>query len=108
MWVTILHFATQAQINLSKGSNEEKRAVLVELGSKLYFDGKNMSITAKNEYIPLVDNYKPLKAEYDRIGREDFAPNNAKTEALTSVLSRWHGRKESNLRQRFWRPSFYH
>jgi len=24
------------------------------------------------------------------------------------VISSWHGRKESNLRQRFWRPSFYH
>ncbi len=80
----------------------------MELGSKLYFNGKNVSITAKKEHIPLVDNYKLLEEEYLRFETEFHGSINAKTEALTSVLSRWHGRKESNLRQRFWRPSFYH
>lgn len=87
-------FATQARMNLKKGSDEEKREILVELGSKLLFDQKIIRIEAKNEYISIIENYKALKEEYMRIETQNNTSINAITEAFTSVISRWHGRKE--------------
>ena len=104
----VFSLAAQARINFKKSGPEGQRSFLVDFGSELFFDAGILDIIAKNEYQPIIKSYEPLKAEYDRIGPVDIGPINAKTEALTSVISRWHGRKESNLRQRFWRPSFYH
>lgn len=104
----VFNFATQARINFRKGTPEDQRAFLTDVGSELYYMTGKIVIIAKKEYQPIINNYGPLKDEFDRIETTNFASTKEKTEALTSVISSWHGRKESNLRQRFWRPSFYH
>ena len=104
----VFSFAAQARVNFQKGTQEEQRSFIVDFGSELFFDAGILDIIAKKEYQPILKNYEPLKAEYDRFVTENNGSIKEKTEALTSVISSWHGRKESNLRQRFWRPSFYH
>lgn len=104
----VFSFAAQARVNFRKRPPEEQKQFILDIGSELFYNAGNLLVIAKNEYQPIINYYKPLKEELERIETTNWPSINAKTEALTSVLSRWHGRKESNLRQRFWRPSFYH
>lgn len=92
----VFNFARYAQGNFENGSFEEKRDVLSGLGSNFLLKDQKLSIQGHKWLKPITDGYKPLEAEYLKLEPTNLGSNKAKTEALTSVITRWQARPESN------------
>lgn len=104
-------FATYARkaFLTAKGDKglELKREILLALGkSPIIRDGK-LTIEPNEWLVPIKNGYPALEAEYLRLEPHKTPLNKAKTEVLTSVLTRWGGYWESNPGQRDHNPLFY-
>lgn len=102
------NFATYAQIKFNKGTPEEKKEILSALCSNPIIKDQNLAIEAEEWFQCIKDGYAPLLQEYLRLELDKQPLNKAKSEALNSLIARWHGMRESNPRPRFWRPLLYH
>ena len=102
------NFATYAPIKFNKGTIEEKKEILAALCSNPIIKDQNLAIQAEEWFQCVKDGYTPLLQEYLRLELNKKPLDKAKSEALTSLINTWHGRQESNPRQRFWRPTYYH
>lgn len=91
------NFATYARKAFITGGLELKKEILMTLGQNpIIKDGK--LIIEPNEWLqPIADHYPALEEEYLRLELSGMPMNKEKTEALTSVISRWQGRQASNL-----------
>ena len=101
-------FAVTAREKFEIGSPVEKTDIITDLGSNLVLqDG---IITIQQDYPWLFIKKANVKlAELKQLG---FEPEKSideyeKTGAVDEVISCLQGRRESNPRQRFWRPLFY-
>ena len=99
-----LQFAVNAKTRFTTGDLETKKEILAGLGSNFLLKDKKLTIEANKWFIPIIEGYSKLEAEYLRLEPPILASNKAKTEALSSVITHWQARQESNLRIRFWRP----
>ena len=104
----VFRFARYAQGHFENGSIEEKKEVLRGLGSNFLLKDQKLHISAYKWLQPIIDGYKPLEQEYLTLEPIKQGSTQVKTEALTSVITRWQARGESNPRIRFWRPQYYH
>ena len=102
------NFATYAQMKFNKGTIEQKKEILSALCSNPIIKDRKLAIQAEEWFQCVKDGYKPLEAEYLRLELNKKPLNKAKSEQLRSLITRWHGMQESNLRHRFWRPAYYH
>ena len=89
-------FATHARERFLLGSIQEKKDILYALGSNLLLTDKKLTFTAEKCFTPIINGYPELEEEYNRLEPDEFGLNKVKTEALTSVITRWQARRESN------------
>lgn len=102
------NFATYAQMKFNKGTIEQKKEILSALCSNPIIKDQKLAIQAEEWFQCVKDGYEPLLKEYLRLELNKKPLNKAKSEALTSLIATWHGWRESNPRQRFWRPPYCH
>ena len=102
------NFATYARIKFNKGTAEEKKEILSALCSNPLIRDQKLLIQAEEWFETVKVGYQPLLQEYLRLELDKQPLNKAKSEQLSSLIARWHGWRESNPRQRFWRPPYYH
>jgi site-specific DNA recombinase len=92
------NFATYAGIRFNKGTADEKKEILAALGSNPIIKDQKLAIQAHEWFQVIKDGYKPLEAEYIRLELNKTPLNKVKSEQLSSLITRWHGRRESNPR----------
>lgn len=106
------NFATYARNAFITAKGEEglelKKEILMSLGETPLIQDKKLIIKPYEWLIPIKNKYPELEEEYLKLELNKKPLNKVKTEHLNSVITRWHGRKESNHRRRFWRPQYYH
>ncbi|MCB9798578.1 recombinase family protein [Candidatus Nomurabacteria bacterium] len=86
------HFARYAREHFDGGSIEEKKEVLSGLGSNFLLKDQKLDISLHSYFEPIKNGYKTLEAEYLALEPNKFASTKVKTEALTSVITRWQAR----------------
>ncbi len=101
-------FATYAHKEFLKRDLEGKRELILHLGSNHAIKDKITAIQAKEWFVPIANKYPTIHSEYERLEPTKNGSNKVKSEQLSSLITRWHGMRESNSRQRFWRPPYYH
>lgn len=92
----VFNFARYAQGHFENGNLEEKKNVLSGLGSNFLLKDKKLDILAHNWLQPIINGYKPLEAEYRALEPHKNGLTKVKTEALTSVITRWCAPRDSN------------
>ncbi len=102
------NFATYARKEFLLGGINKKREIFAALGQNFYVKDKKVSITANDWLIPIEKAYPELEAEYKRLELDKTLDNKAKTAALSAVITRWQGWRESNPQFCFWRAVVYH
>ncbi|MGW8185009.1 MAG: recombinase family protein [Candidatus Moraniibacteriota bacterium] len=85
------NFATYAQIKFGKGTIEEKKEILSALCSNPIIKDQKLAIQAEEWFETLKNGYKPLLTEYLRLELDKKPLDKVKSEALTSLITRWHG-----------------
>ena len=85
----VFRFARYAQGHFENGSIEEKKEVLRGLGSNFLLKDQKLHISAYKWLQPIIDGYKPLEQEYLTLEPIKQRSTQVKTEALTSVITRW-------------------
>lgn len=104
----IFSFARTAVARFNKGDEKVKTNIIRELGANLtILDGK---VRIQHDYPWLF--IREAKQKLDSLNLETCEPEKMidlydKTGVSNPVISTLQGRKESNLRQGFWRPLFY-
>ena len=101
-------FAAYAHKTFLFGNTETKRELVFHLGSNHEIKDQKFSIQAKEWFMPIANNYPVLHNEFKRLEPMISGSIKAKSEQLSSLIARWHGVRESNPRQKFWRLSFCH
>ncbi len=91
-------FAVHARGHFLNGTKEEKKNVLSALGSNLLLKDKKLTIIANKCFVPIIEHYPALEEEYKRLEPALIGLTKVKTEALTSVITRWQARRESDPR----------
>ena len=103
------NFAVTARQKFYDGDFFKKTEIVAKLGSNLILkDGK---ITIQQEYPWLF--IKKANKKLATLKAQGFEPEKSidayeKTGVVDEVISTLQGQEDSNLRQRFWRPLFYH
>ncbi len=92
------NFATYARINFNKGTLEQKREILAALGSNHRITDQKLFVDAHKWFQPIRKDYPRLEEEYIRLELNKSPLNKAKSEQLSSLITRWHGWRESNSR----------
>jgi site-specific DNA recombinase len=87
---------------------ELKKAILLALGKTPTIIDQKLTLEANEWFVPIANSYSALEAKYLGLEPTKTPMNKTKTAALEAVIAGWQGRKESNPRHRFWRPTFYH
>ncbi|HOU46011.1 MAG TPA: hypothetical protein PLA41_02575, partial [Candidatus Pacearchaeota archaeon] len=89
-------FAVYARARFNEGDLMTKKEILSALGSNFLLKDGIISINRAEWLEPIVKSYPAIEKEYLRLEPAINFANKEKTEELTSVISRWQGRKESN------------
>jgi len=92
------YFAAYARQNFINGDLETKKMILHALGQNPTIKDGKLSITPNKWLKPIADSYYGLEAEYKRLEPMKTPVNKAKTAALTAVITRIHGWRESDPR----------
>lgn len=92
------NFATYAHVWFLNGTLGEKREILRGLCSNPIIKDQKITIEAKKWFIPIGTRYKPLEEKYLRLELNKTPLNSVKREALASLITDWHGWRESNPR----------
>ena len=101
-------FATRARREFEKGDFEQKTTVVRQIRSNLYYKNGEIRIDPDNLLLLLKDTNTKMKAlTDDTLEPEKSIDLYEENGVETPIISLLQGRKESNLRQRFWRPLFY-
>lgn len=85
------HFATYARKAFVLGGLDQKREIFAALGQNFLVKDRKVSIVANEWLVPIAKAYPALEAEYKRLELEKKCDTNVKTEALSSVFTRWGG-----------------
>jgi DNA invertase Pin-like site-specific DNA recombinase len=83
------NFATYARKAFVTGGLELKKEILMALGRNPIIKGGKLIIQPNEWFQPIKNNYSSLEEEYLRLELDKMPMDNAKTEALTSVRTRW-------------------
>ena len=101
------NFATYAREAFLKAKGkaglELKKEILLALGKTPIITNKKLTIEPDEWFVEIKNGYPELEATYLGLELMNLPLNEAKTEALASVRTRWRGRLDSNQGQRFWR-----
>ena len=104
----VFEFAVNARDRFINGDIETKKSIINGLGSNwVLMDGK-VSMEAHKWLKPIIEGYSPLEKEYKALELTKKPLNKGQMEHLSSVITRWQGRKDSNLQDLFWREAVYH
>ena len=102
------NFATYARKAFLTGGLELKKEILMTLGENVIIKDKKLHIEPNEWLQPIRNDYPALEKEYLGLEPLKMPLNKAKTEALSSVRTRWQGYQDSNPDQWFWKPVFCH
>ncbi len=75
-----------------------KKEILMTLGSNPIIKDGKISILAEDWFQLIEKDYPVLQSEYQRLELNKMPMNKSKTEALTSVRTRWLPGSDSNRR----------
>lgn len=89
-------FATYAQKAFATGDLQTKKEIFAALGSNFLLKDGKLTIQANEWLQPIANSYSALESEYLRLEPFKNPSNKAKTEAFASVITQWHGLRESN------------
>ena len=101
-------FVRDALVKFNTGTIEVKRQILSALGQNLILKDKKLDIDLEKSLFPVKMIAKEVKAIHKRLEPAKKPINKAKLELAYARNPRLQGLRESNPRQRFWRPLFYH
>ena len=85
-------FATYARKAFITGGLELKKEILLALGKAPIIQNGTLTIEPNEWFAPINKGYPALEKEYKRLELNKTPLSKAKTEALTSVITRWQGR----------------
>lgn len=85
------HFATYARKAFVLGGLAQKREIFAALGQNFLVKDRKVRIVANEWLAPIAKAYPALEAEYKRLELDKNGDANVKTEALSSVFTRWGG-----------------
>ncbi len=80
-----ISYATKARINFKKGSNKDRRDVLLQIGSNQQLKDRKLLITPYKWLIPVKEQIKPLEAKYLRFELNKKPLTKQKSEQLNSL-----------------------
>jgi site-specific DNA recombinase len=83
------NFATYARKEFITGDLQIKKEILLGLGQNPIIKDGKLFIQASEWLQPIKNDYKQLEAEFKRLEPQLTVSNKAKTEAFTSVHTRW-------------------
>ncbi len=89
-------FLANARSNFNNGDLMTQKEILSKIGSNFLLKNGKISIQRAEWLQPVAKSYPSIEEDYLRLEPTLLLANKEKTEALTSVISRWQGRKESN------------
>lgn len=92
------NFSAYAKIKFENGTNEDKKEIFAGLGSNSTIKDKKLFIEANEWLVCIKNGYKPLASEYVRFELDKKPLDKVKSERLSSLITRWHGVRESNPR----------
>ncbi len=99
-----LHFATYARRSFAKGTLDEKREILLTLGSNCAVKEKKLFIEAF-EWLTIIEKqYPPLQEEFTQLELNKTLAPQERNEILLSIRTRWGAYWESNPDRRFHKP----
>ncbi len=98
-------YAHQVFLN---GNDETRRELIFHLGSNHSIKGRIFNVQAKEWFLPIANRHTSINDEFERLEPPNSGSSKAKSRQLSPLLSTMHGWRESNSRQRFWRPTYYH
>ena len=90
------NFATYAHIQFIEGRLELKKEILMGLGKNPIIEHENIVIEPYEWLKPIQKGYPSLKEEYLMLEPANLLENEYKTEALSSIRSRWRRGWDSN------------
>ena len=85
------NFTAYARTSFNNGTLEQKKEILAALGSNPIIKDQELIIQAYEWFQVIKDRYEPLKAEYTRLELNKLPLSKAKSKALTSLITTWHG-----------------
>ena len=97
----VFDFATYAHSKFLKGSLDEKKEILIDLGSNFLMKGGKLKLDLKKWFVPIEKAYPELEKEYRELEPYKDRLNIEQIAQLDSICSRWRRREDSNLRRDF-------
>lgn len=91
-------FAAYAHKEFLKRDLEGKRELILHLGSNHSIKDQKVAIQAKEWFVPVENKYPALHSEYERLEPAKLGSDKVKSEQLRSLITHWHGWRESNPR----------
>lgn len=85
------HLATYAHKEFIFGDLQKKKEILLSLGQNFIIKDKKLLIEANEWLQPIEKGYPVLEKEYTKVRTNKNLSTEAKTEALTSVITQWGG-----------------
>ncbi len=92
------NFALYARKAFIVGTLEAKREILKGLGENPILKDGKLNVPAYEWLVPIGNDYPALEAEYQRLEPWKMPIDTRRTEALTSIRTRWRGRPDLNRR----------
>lgn len=89
--IDTFEFATYAKYNFEHGSLEDKRKVLIGIGSNPILKDGILTIEPNKFLEPIRIGYADIEAEYDKVITDEKLSTKQKNERLQPVLSQWSG-----------------
>lgn len=89
-------------------NDETRRELIFHLDSNHAIKDKITAIQAKEWFLPVANKHNAIQSELERLEPPKSSSIKAKSELSSPLLSTMHGVRESNSRQRFWRPQLCH
>ena len=89
--IDTLEFAAYAKYNFEHGSLEDKRKVLIGLGSNPVLKDGILQIVPNKFLEPIKSGYAEVEAEYQQVITDEKLSTKQKNERLQPVFSKWSG-----------------
>jgi site-specific DNA recombinase len=106
--VKAFNFACYAHMQFKYGDIEKKKSVLIGLGSNLTIKDKKVLISLP-KYLQIInDSNHSLGVITSALEPKNLSLEYIKTGSKEPAFTSMHGMRESNPRQRFWRPLYCH
>lgn len=94
----VFDFTTYAHIKFLKGTPQQRKEIVLSLGSNQTILNQKFSITLHPWYQKILDSYPALKDEYVRLEPTENGEDKRKTDAFARVSSSWLRGRGSNPR----------